>query len=89
MEENKLSEHAEDRLLRMMADQSQEVESLRVGLSARVAALEKRPRRSLLDLDVESLASTALIIFAGLILTRLLFYIVAQMKKGSVSNDNP
>ena len=87
-----VSQGTEDRLLRIMADQSQEIEAMRKNFSERFAALEKRPRRSvsgLLDLDLGSVASMAMLIIVGLILTRVLIYSLAQMKRRGVIDANP
>jgi hypothetical protein len=89
MTEN-VSQSAEDRILRMMADQCSQLEAIRENFSSRITALERRPRRSLsglLDLDFESLASIALLVIGALILTRVAIYALAQMKRRGVADD--
>jgi hypothetical protein len=87
MTEN-VSQATEDRLLRMMADQSGEVEAMRKNISDRLAALE-RPRRSLsglLDMDFSSVASIAVLAIVALILTRVLLHALAQTKRKAVTD---
>lgn len=81
---DKISELAEDRLLRMMADQQEEIATIGKNLSERVGALEKRPRRALsglLDMDFENVASIALLIVGAFILVRVVIAALVQMKK--------
>jgi hypothetical protein len=87
MTEN-ISQATEDRLLRMMADQSAEIEAIRKNVSERLTALE-RPRRSLsglLDMDFSSVASIAVLAIVALILTRVLMHALAQTKRRAVTD---
>lgn len=90
MTEN-VSQATEDRLLRMMADQSSEIEAIRKSVSERLAALEKRPRHAisgLFDMDFQAIASTVLLVVGALILTRVLIYVLAQTKGKAVTHDD-
>lgn len=87
MTEN-VSTATEDRILRMMADQSAEIEAMRKNISERLAALE-RPRRSLsglLDMDFSSVASIAVLAIVALILTRVIIHALAQTKRRAATD---
>lgn len=83
-----VSQATYDSLLRMMADQSGEIEAMRKNISERLTALE-RPRRSLsglLDMDFSSVASIAVLAIVALILTRVMIHALAQTKRRAVTD---
>lgn len=88
----KSSEQFEDRILRVLADQQQELSNFRADVYERLKTLEKRPRRSvssLLDFDFEKVLGLVFICFLALIVTRLVFYQLARAKKGAPHGDSP
>jgi hypothetical protein len=89
---DKVSEPFEDKLLRMMADQQEELSEFRLEVYERLKLLEKRPRRSvssLLDFDFEKVFGLAVIFLFALLVTRLVIYQLARTKKGAPHGDSP
>ena len=87
-----MTEAAEDRLVRMMADQHEEFAQFKKHVSERLSNLERRPRRSrLFQGEFEGIAellSIGLFLVGALILIRVIVAAVARAKTEGGSRGN-